>query len=487
MKTRNNRQLFLHSISTGITSFLLILGSIFLFCSATPKTAQAAEFTTAETINVNTPVTDKTGENIKYYSFTATEDGYFVVSVRHMDISETGRWYMVLQNKDRNYTYESKYGESILSQKWPCIKGKTYYIDLSNSYAAANQTYELLVTQTAEANWEREENDTQESATSLSCDVPMSGNAEKDRSDWFKLEAPATAGYIIFTLVHPDIAETGSWTMTIQDASGTKYGDYSGSSITSIKYGFQPGTALYVKITANYGSDCQLYTLKAAFTPAETFESEPNNNATEADNIAYNTDYYGILSSASKDTDYYQFTNPSAGKVTFRFGPVDISNAGTWQITLVNAAGKEVSLMSTKTTQDVTALLKKGTYYLKVTNDWDAFDKEYTFRLSRKNFNLSGKTKIAKVRLTNRHVIKSLKLSKRVKNAEKYLVKVSRKKKMSYASTKEMDNAKTLSIEFYGYYKTKYYIQVRPYIDDAFGDRWYGKKSNIVKIKTKRL
>lgn len=65
--------------------------------------------------------------------------------------------------------------------------------------------------------------------------------------------------------------------------------------------------------------------------------------------------------------DYYSFTNPAAGKVTIHFGPVDISNTGKWNLTLVDASGNETSLLQTETTQDVTSLLKKGTYYLKIT------------------------------------------------------------------------------------------------------------------------
>lgn len=173
--------------------------------------------------------------------------------------------------------------------------------------------------------------------------------------------------------------------------------------------------------------------------------------------------------------------------MTIHFGPVDISNTGKWNLTLVDASGNETSLLQTETTQDVTSLLKKGTYYLKITDSWGASNKDYTFRLSRKNYNISGKTKIQKAKLSRKHIIKYIKLGKRAKNAEKYLVKISRKKNMSDASSAEFNAVKKLDIDYYGYYKTTYYIQVRPYVTDAFDNRWYGKKSNIVKIKTKRL
>ena len=472
------------SVFTAIT---FMITEAFLCQPSVPKDVQAQEFTTAETLPVNTPVTDITGDNIKYYTFQSTEDGYFTINIKHKDITQTGRWCMVLRNKDRSYVYETMYGDSITSHKWPCVKGKTYYIDLSDSYGSSKQAYELVVTQTADPNWEREENDNQETATPLACDSPMNGMVENEGSDWFKLETPAAAGYVTFSLVHPDIAEKGGWTMTIQDASGKVYGKYNGSSINTIKYGFAPGTILYIKLTANYGDDRQLYTLTASFTPSVTFESEPNDSAANADSIAYNTDYCGVINSSADDVDYYSFTNPAAGKVTIHFGPVDISNTGKWNLTLVDASGNETSLLQTETTQDVTSLLKKGTQYLKITDSWGASNKDYTFRLSRKNYNISGKTKIQKAKLSRKHIIKYIKLGKRAKNAEKYLVKISRKKNMSDASSAEFNAVKKLDIDYYGYYKTTYYIQVRPYVTDAFGNRWYGKKSNIVKIKTKRL
>ena len=60
------------SVFTAIT---FMITEAFLCQPSVPKDVQAQEFTTAETLPVNTPVTDITGDNIKYYTFQSTEDG----------------------------------------------------------------------------------------------------------------------------------------------------------------------------------------------------------------------------------------------------------------------------------------------------------------------------------------------------------------------------------------------------------------------------
>lgn len=479
---------------TLAATLALVLACTAFPMTTSPQTAQAEDLVASQatTLQVNSPITDSipNQDATKYYRFTTTANGYFVISIKHKNIEETGSWNFSLKNEARTYTYDSREGyRSIETCKWPCTKGQTYYIDL-NSYffnKSSKQEYQLLIQQTAEENWELEPNDSQSTATPLTCNVPINGMVEPDGTDWYVLKTPSTTGRLSFSINHQDISETDAWDISILNDKGEVYSYYSErSSLTTCDYGFAPGTTLYIAINNHFHNEAtkQLYSFKANFTPDANYEHEPNGSTTEANPIKFNTNYCGMMLGKGDSVDYYKFTNKSTAKISLHFGPTDISNTGDWEVKLINSAGAETTLINSNAIENPSFILRKGTYYLSISSSTHA--SEYTFNIKRKNYSLAGKTKISKLKRTDKTHITSVKLGKRVKAATDYQVSVSQKKKMSDATVLETKNKGTLSIDFAGEQRTRYYVRVRPYAIDAFGKYLYGKKSNIASIKTKR-
>lgn len=476
-------------VSVMACLFLLLIGKSF--------TVMAAE---TQEISTNTTVTGFATNDEIWYAFTTTNYGYFTYEVKNHDIQNKITLQAILKDSNGNELV-NYYGENIYSPTWPCVPNTTYYVVVKSYISKKYGEYDLLINEVADASWEHENNNSQLLATPLELNTTVNGVLSgKTDVDWYTATVSDT-GKFNFEIAHKDISETDRFSVEMYLEDGTQlYYSYGKGWVSRYK-GFKPGTVIYIKVYA-YDSNAayDIYQLSLNFEKDEHFESEDNDSQSTANKISLDKTYQGIVDSYDDSADYFLFKVNNNSLVTLTFGPVDFSNAGTWDVYVVNKSGVEQKVCSTKTTNDYSFYLKKGTYYLKIVCGSNAKNLLYTFKLSAKKAPINGKTTIKSVTYEKSYylfagwatIFEQIELSKKAKNATTYEYRVSTNSKMKKSTillTRDSSlNGDTLftagkSDDAVTYIKNQtYYIQVRPYIQDLFGNRWYGKKSNIKKF-----
>lgn len=149
----------------------------------------------------------------------------------------------------------------------------------------------------------------------------------------------------------------------------------------------EPGD-YYLEVYNKYDWDDNTgkYILKTSFTPANNNEKESNNGTIEAQALPFSQTVTGFLS--WNDTiDYYKFTLPKSGKVTFN--SVSYVDETTF-FQLINSQNDELlsdyveGSSKNPAKYSKTIELKKGTYFFKVYNkyDWDDNTGKYTLKIT---------------------------------------------------------------------------------------------------------
>lgn len=446
--------------------------------------------TTITPINTNTDVIGTIPEKGDlFYSFTTTKSGYFTYSLSHPDIGESGSFYISILNSDQ-VVLDSSTGKSITSNVWSCVPGMTYYFKVTNNSGSRGQKFKLRVNEVAEANWERESNNTQATATPIAFNTTIKGviSGDKDSEDWYKVTIDK-AGYFEPTLNHADIAQTGSYRVDVYEASGKRIAYGASKTIAMNRKSYNVGSVMYIKVSNNSGSRFQPYELKVNFVASDAYESEGNGDQASADPVSFGKKYYGMIGEYEDAQDWFVFNNPKDAVVTLTFGPNDVASKGTWKVCMVDARGKEQSVYVDSVTKNIPMKIKKGKFYIKVVNSAGAREKLYAFSLARKNYAITGNTEIKGIKTAKTYfgntVVKQVKLSKKAKYATNYEIKIAKNKKVKRPVYKTTTKASKKLAASGSLKKGKYYVQVRPYLTDLFGNRWYGKKSNVYEFKAK--
>ena len=268
-----------------------------------------------------------------------------------------------------------------------------------------DQEYTLTVTAAADDKYERENNDSMETANPLSNGGTVKGcvSAKAGRldRDFFRFEMPARGNFsMVFTHDAPPaeegkkIEDKNGWNVRLLSASGellySMVSTWHTPSVSMPAMGLEDGV-YYIEINSeDLYRNTTTYTLTAGNTQSSSFETEPNNTPEQATPIANGVPVTGaIIDSVDPDDDYYSFTVPASSRVTvllkheatekerdiFRFSVWDdkgekmpLYSGGK---PMTGADGKNVYYIDSLGTQPTVSGLYElpaGTYYIKVTS-----------------------------------------------------------------------------------------------------------------------
>ncbi|MCD7708760.1 MAG: hypothetical protein LUI02_02670 [Clostridiales bacterium] len=475
-----------------LAAALLVGGILALAPQGEAKAADATE------IEVNTDISGSlsTSNQNDYYTFTSPSDGYFYVTVSA--VSNYAYLYIYDSTNAQRYYghYSGGSNNTITSYTMPTSEGNSYTIRICNSNWSTN--YTMKVNFTATDDWENDNDGSAENAIDLALDTTIHGNMwSSSDQDWYKVTLDER-GTISISLKHDTVGQTGTWNFSILDEDGNSlYSKTQTSGFTSSELGYRKGTVLYLKVTSYGGSALnETYSLTCSFTKTKKYEMEGNDSQSKANSITVDKKYTAILNGSS-DVDWYKFKMDEDGYMKLKFGPVDISNTGTWYVYLYDKNGNSVRLYNASTTKTIKKnYLKKGTYYLKVYNYSSAGWVPYTFKVTEtaKTFSSTPVIKSVSTKYSYSYTKKyfkltSITLSKKISLADGYAVTIANDKSLSEVVTSANYSADSKTITIGNEYQPKssddstvtFYIQVRPYKTDAFGNKVYGKKSNIYK------
>ncbi|WP_010676943.1 cell wall-binding repeat-containing protein [Bacillus timonensis] len=332
-----------------------------------------------------------------YYTFTLSKAGNIKVK---MDRQVGSSWNIYIKDKDGNnyagvHTEYGSYanGEETVEVGLPA---GTYYIYLANHSSTTNVPYEFDLVYTQSENYEKEYNNSIQTATQINVNQDYHGVLQDGTSnnevDFYKFKLNK-AGNITYTM---DQKVGSSWYVSIIDKNGnvydrfnTSYGEYAtGQSKSNIGL---PAGEYFIKIN-NYSSSYRVpYKFQVKYVAGENYEKEFNEGISTATPIKLNSEYQGTIQSS--DTDYYKFTlNKSESLSLIMKRIVDSS----WRVQILDGNGKSYTSFSTEYGQYATGNevvnigLSSGTYYIKIINYSNSYQEPYKFKLQKQTDRING-------------------------------------------------------------------------------------------------
>lgn len=262
-------------------------------------------------------------------------------------------------------------------------------------------------------------------------------------------------------------------------------------------YSTDGNRTFYLKVWDNYYAEKTSFYLTVEFQETADWETEENNSTESADTIMANRIWYGMINDTNDSCDYFRFTLTANKKIQITFGPatVDGEDHG-WYVSLLDSKNNSVKIYSDKVTQTYNCYLQKGTYYIKVERNYYSENITYALSYSESSFSIK-KPQITSVKGTaHKNFFSSNYMdfdTIKIKNSGEctgYTVKVAKKKSMKGKMVQkdidfgETNSKKKISLGERLNVLKKYYIQVRGYVKDPFGNGIYGKYG---KVKCKKL
>lgn len=246
---------------------------------------------------------------------------------------------------------------------------------------------------------ESEPNDTLDKANTL--EVSVSGNAKyyygaisEGDTDFFKVTVPSNG--VLNLYLYNEFSPKGNFTATLRTFAEGADGVQIAEVVTSIAVTDTEETKIgpsvcvaagdyILEISGGTGS----YKTRVYFRAVANTETENNDSALQADEIAIGTAYKATLDEKS-DKDYFQFTVPADNKgydITFT-----ATNNAKWSVRLLNSDSVAVAdtlkvstTDSSKSDKIETYPLDAGTYYIEVTAG-ETFDSDiYSIQVTEKS------------------------------------------------------------------------------------------------------
>lgn len=247
----------------------------------------------------------------------------------------------------------------------------------------------LMISVTAYAANEVEDNDSKDKATAIAVNEDVNGAiADRSDADWYMFTIPES-GYITVEFFHPVISSTSSyWYIYLYQADGitsiygvdTSWVVEGNKDKKTAEIGL-PAGSYYIKVMpeamrswSDGRFDTSTYTLKVNYTAKSNWETEINNSYSDADWISVNEDIYGSIC-GSGDSDWFAFSLTESGYVSFSFTHPVISSASSyWYMYLYQSDGVtpiygvdtswSIDGNRDKTTAEMG--LAAGTYYIRI-------------------------------------------------------------------------------------------------------------------------
>ncbi|MEK5066225.1 hypothetical protein [Cytobacillus sp. FSL R5-0596] len=337
-----------------------------------------------------------------FYKFTLTKPGNIKLLMGNQpDVT----WYGHIQDTKGNvydylYTDDSEMvtGDSAAEVGLPA---GTYYVKIENYSGGFETPYQMKVQYTATDYYEKEFNNSITVANGLTVNKTYRGNLQySDDKDFYKFTLTKPGNVALSIKQSPGT----TWYTHIQDTKGNTYTKIYTDDSEMIEgnmareVGLPKGT--YYILISNYSSGIDKpYEFQVKYASSNYYEQEFNNNLTTATAVNLNPTYKGNLQDYD-DIDFYKFSVPKDGLVNLQIP----QKAGmVLYAHIQNSSGKVYKDLYTNGSEAVkgnAALqvsLKKGTYYLRLSNYSGATHIPYSFKLYMQTPGLAS----SKVTVTN--------------------------------------------------------------------------------------
>lgn len=278
----------------------------------------------------------------QWYKITLTSPGKVNFEFSHPYI-ESGNTYWTIQFYGKEMQEREKIeakGNVVKCESSSLgLAAGTYYIKVSNGYYFSEDSYTLKVSYTSSNVWEKEPNDTYQTATPISTNTTWYGAMTYNYSaDWYTFDLNSS-GYMELEFNH-SYSESGSvyWTLEVYnpDFKVVDTIEVKGNSpITKdVKIGLSKGK-YYLKIYSNYSHDWGDYNFKVNFHPSNSWEVELNDSISTATPLNVGSSKNGAIENRN-DSDWYAINLPN-GEYTLSFSS-NLLNPDTkhWKVELYN-------------------------------------------------------------------------------------------------------------------------------------------------------
>jgi len=329
--------------------------------------------------------------DVDWFVFDITKAGYFTVTLSSdasNDTSKIGSGWRFDVYSSANLSSSIFYASGIQSSytSWKlAYKPGRYYVKITNKsdyYWTNRLLYNLKVTEVESSKWEKEENDTNPTATKIATGSTFYGvtNYNSD-ADWFKVDITKT-GYFQVQL-SSDASNNSEeiqdgWDLSVYSGDALNYSIYTVKGIKSSNVPLElpyPKGTYYIKVEPHsiYYPPCGcVYDLKVTQTTSSNWESEYNDSSDKADKAKLYNGYNGYLR-YNEDEDWYKVSVPADGKISLTLknvANVDASNG--WKVILYSAENVSASILSftvRSASGSESIEVEKGTYYICIKAD----------------------------------------------------------------------------------------------------------------------
>ncbi|WP_158587441.1 fibronectin type III domain-containing protein [Neobacillus notoginsengisoli] len=221
-------------------------------------------------------------------------------------------------------------------------------------------------------------------ATQINLEQTVTGQNTDYDGDFYKFTIPSDGKVKLSVRQQSGVY----WTASILHESGNVFRYFTTDSsskatgVASVGVGLPKGT-YYISIRGyNF---TQPYEFTVGFTAGSTYEKEFNNTIANANPVGLNTSYKGAIQ-GYYDEDFFRFTIPTNGNVSFNMNNVTGAN---WFASVMDVNGMEVQSFRTEGSTNAVGMmsaevgLPAGTYYLKIKDaGYNTSDKEYQFKVN---------------------------------------------------------------------------------------------------------
>ncbi len=388
---------------------LVLTGLIFLLLIGVTAFAPTAAFAeslaekepnnflhTAAAIKVNAQVTGalSSSSDDDWYRFTLPSSGKVNITFKHGAVNSLSIFWGV-----DLYWYDPGSGEKTLlteidsAGSKPSITGSsvglpsgTYYLFVNAGERHSSIPYTIVASFTAASTWEKEYNNSLQTATTAKVNTAYSGSLMRSSDDdWYRFTV-SSAGKVNITFRHGAVNLAGTcWKIGLY-----RYNPVSGArmlltqidsaggdlSLTSSSVGLPAGT-YYVMVDVGGLYSGITYTVTASFTASSQWERESNDSLQTANAIKLDTACYGSLM-RSADSDWYRLTLSSPRVISMGFTHKAIDSKDKyWSINLysyntVTGKRSESPVLHMESSGNTTSVrsgsrnLPEGTYYVNV-------------------------------------------------------------------------------------------------------------------------
>ncbi len=354
--------------------------------------------------------------DVDYYRIETAKDGYIIVNLTHDKVAgrqNAAVYAVTVCDASGNSVYEmtsKAEKESTDSIKLGLTAGK-YFIKVAGVKTLAQEIYDgnygLKAAFTECSTWERESNDTYDTANTAVSGTTYSGDIRTFSDvDYFKTTLSAN-GYINVKLTHPVVS--GQETTNIYVLSVIRKVDkdqYTEVYTTNIRGGDTsvstpnlglPQGEYYVKIAGtgkSLGTAVSIasypvnYDVCIVAETADNRETESNDTAATANTVKSGKTYYGSTSSSS-DKDYYKIVMSKAGYLQIKFGHKNSqSTASCYNVVIYNKDESGIYSFTNKGTETSYTSCKlglaAGEYYACVSQASTLYTGDYTICMTQK-------------------------------------------------------------------------------------------------------